>query len=384
MKKIIRIFLNICLVTTTVTNVSGCQWSCTNYYEDYNQTDISCNYIVPDINSRTTIINSDRNDNDNLKTWLEQEERKSERWLNVTKRKKQFVANLERKIKYNASPQSIQAFNKLMDNKTQPFQDFDTLNTELKTKTLSNKNTIKIDWEGILEELKIPFVKLEEIKNELLKFYNIFATVYGKNNTLKMLYRIATVPSSRQKVVAFVKPDFLYKENSFSFIQIMGVGPNVFNPRTINFQYHIGWWSNNNILQILAHEYGHVLGNFLRLDKTQRQKINSFADNDPDSWWNRPLNINQELKLFNEVKINDETDYMITSLARNTGINVDVYQKLLAYGLVRSNYGRQSHRDLFAEAFSQWLLTTETQRNIAWEKLDQFFRIELPDIINVN
>jgi len=382
LKKIIRIFLNICLVTTTVTNVSGCQWSCTNYYEDYNQTDISCNYIVPDINSRTTIINSDRNDNDNLKTWLEQEERKSERWLNVTKRKKQFVANLERKIKYNASPQSIQAFNKLMDNKTQPFQDFDTLNTELKTKTLSNKNTIKIDWEGILEELKIPFVKLEEIKNELLKFYNIFATVYGKNNTLKMLYRIATVPSSRQKVVAFVKPDFLYKENSFSFIQIMGVGPNVFNPRTINFQYHIGWWSNNNILQILAHEYGHVLGNFLRLDKTQRQKINSLADNDLNQWWNNYFNSNQHSntnKLLPQTF--DETKYLVSSLAKTTNIHQPIYQKLLAYGIIRSNYGRMSYRDLFAEAFVQWILTPNMQRNVAWEKLDYFFRIELPKLL---
>ncbi|WP_342217524.1 hypothetical protein [Spiroplasma endosymbiont of Amphimallon solstitiale] len=70
-------------------------------------------------------------------------------------------------------------------------------------------------------------------------------------------------------------------------------------------------------------------------------------------------------------EITDETNYMISSLANGTKINDPIYQKLLAYGIVRSEYGRESHLDLFAEAFDQWIDTEESQRNIAWEKLDK-------------
>ncbi|WDA54936.1 MAG: hypothetical protein PPFGHCPK_01417 (plasmid) [Spiroplasma endosymbiont of Drosophila atripex] len=63
-----------------------------------------------------------------------------------------------------------------------------------------------------------------------------------------------------------------------------------------------------------------------------------------------------------------------------TKINVPIYQKLLSYAIVRSNYGRTSINELFAEGFAQWIETPKNQCNIAWEKLDKFFRIDLPKI----
>lgn len=89
-----------------------------------------------------------------------------------------------------------------------------------------------------------------------------------------------------------------------------------------------------------------------------------MADNDPYQWWNNYFRSDYLVKNIGR-KV-DKTNYMISSLAKDTKINDPIYQKNLAYGIVRSNYGRESHPDLFAEAFDQWIDSEESQRNIAW------------------
>lgn len=82
-------------------------------------------------------------------------------------------------------------------------------------------------------------------------------------------------------------------------------------------------------MEVIAHEYGHIL-DYLISD----------------------MLLKKGLQL-------DAREYMISSLASGTKINNKSYQKLLAYGIVRSSYGRKSKKDLFAEAFGHWIITPE-------------------------
>lgn len=64
-------------------------------------------------------------------------------------------------------------------------------------------------------------------------------------------------------------------------------------------------------------------------------------------------------------------------MTNDTKITNEAYQKLLTYGIVRSWYGRESYAKLFAAAFGHCILTPEQNRDLGWEKLDKFFRIDL-------
>lgn len=57
--------------------------------------------------------------------------------------------------------------------------------------------------------------------------------------------------------------------------------------------------------------------------------------------------ISNYIDLKNESSISPEK-YMISSLANGTKINDPIYQKLLSYAIVRSNYGKTSNNELFA------------------------------------
>lgn len=100
-------------------------------------------------------------------------------------------------------------------------------------------------------------------------------------------------------------------------------------------------------LQVMVHEYGHIL-DFL---------ITKILDKQNEHFHSRK--------------------YIISSLANDTKITNKSYQKLLAYGIIKSSYGRTSNSDLFTEGFGRWLLTPEQNRDLGWKKLDKFFRVDL-------
>lgn len=189
---------------------------------------------------------------------------------------------------------------------------------------------------------------------------------------------------NKNGLFGFVKSGYVYDSQfqNYSLVQVMAINRNSLSKRTQYWQYVSGYKASKSIIRTIVHEYGPALGSFIRLNFQGKQRINSLADNDPKKLWNNYFNSSYLLKdNLEKGEITDETNYMISSLANRTKINDPIYQKLLAYGIVRSEYGRESHLDLFAEAFDQWIDTEESQRNIAWEKLDNFFRIDLPRIL---
>lgn len=383
MRKMVNVFLNYILVSTILVNVIACKWLWNYDLADYYQQDISATGIVPDIEKRTNKIMSDRLDYDgedisSLKKWYLNN---SHNWLYKTNKKLEFVKNLEAKINYQANQKVIDEFD-LLANNTNNFASFANLEKQLKDYNLGKTN-VKIDWDSIIVPLLITDVKKNKIRNKLLAFYNIFAQVYGKEIVLKILYRMAKIKESN--VLGFIKNWYFYDypHNDSSLIQVMGINPQAFSEKIQNQGYNSGLKASKSIIRTIVHEYGHALANFLCLTFQGRQKINSLADNNADAWWNNYFNLfgNLKKKLVATNKIDDETNFLISSLANGTNINELVYQKLLAYGIVRSNYGREGHRDLFAEAFDQWIDTENKQRNIAWEKLDKFFRIDLPKVL---
>ncbi len=387
MKKKILIFLNYVLVSVTIMHVIGCKWGCTNNnYDlaDKNQEDISADFIVPDLNKRTNKITSDRlnifgEDITNLKDWYV---KSSQKWFTKTSKKLKFVTNLEAKIQYQAKKEAINDFNLLATN-YHNFVNFSDLQNQL-NKTYLGKVYAKVDWSGLINSLSITNDEKNEIKNKLVRFYNIFVQIYGKENVLKLLYQMAK--TYKKDLFGFIRSGYAHDSKfNYSLVQVMAINPNSLRTITQNRQYYAGDKASKSIIRTIVHEYGHALGSFIRLNLPQRKNINSLADNDPNQWWNNYFISSYLLKTNQKKeKINDETNYMISSLAKGTNINVPIYQKLFAYGIVRSDYGRQSHFDLFAEAFDQWIETEADQRNVAWEKLDKFFRIDLPKVLANN
>lgn len=392
MKKKIKFFLNYILVSATIINVSACRWGCANNnydWSDETEQDISGNYIVPDINNRTSKIISDRLnffgiDTSNVKNWYL---RNSENWFNKSNKKWEFINNLEEKIQYKANEKSIKEFNDLEKNKD-IFNDFNNLQTQLNDTYLNTTKKVNINFEDLFQKINILTKYKNEIKNEILKFYNIFSKLYGKNNVLKLVYKIdydklldKNHIAAQTKGLKFWKfePNYGYYLNCIQMISLSNV---VFSNQTAINNYILGFWSSKNIVHSLVHEYGHALSNFLSLDLKGRQNINYFVDNQDtfqlDTYFYKSLQISQN---NSSQQLNSPEKYMISSLANGTKINDPIYQKLLSYAIVRSNYGRTSINELFAEGFAQWIETPENQRNIAWEKLDKFFRIDLPKIL---
>ncbi|CAB1055252.1 hypothetical protein [Spiroplasma endosymbiont of Danaus chrysippus] len=392
MKKKIRFFLNYILVSATIINVSACKWGCTNNdydWSDETEQDISGDYIVPDINKRTRKIISDRLnffgiDTSNVKNWYLTS---SENWFNKSNKKWKFINNLEEKIKYKANEKSINDFDDLENNKDS-FNDFNDLQTQINDTYLNTTKKVNINFEDLFQKINILTKYKNEIKNEILKFYNIFSKLYGKNNVLKLVYKIdydqlldKNYIAAQTKDLKFWKfePNYGYYLNCTQMISLSNV---VFSNETAIKNYIFGFWSSKNIVHSLVHEYGHALSNFLSLDLKGRQNINYFVDNQDtfqlDTYFCKSLQI--PLNKSSQ-QLNSPEKYMISSLANGTKINAPIYQKLLSYAIVRSNYGRTSINELFAEGFAQWIETPENQRNIAWEKLDKFFRIDLPKIL---
>lgn len=374
MKKLIKL-INIILINLSSISIIGC----TNYIyvdkDDFYEKDISCNYILPNLNIRTSKIVNDRKNIDNLKKWIENQGLKQS-WLNITNKKKKFAENLEEKIELKASQKSINEFN-LLEKNNSIFTNFDNLQYQLNNTNLG-KTYVKIDWKSIINSISKYDVIRNNYKKELLRFYNIFAQVYGKNNILKILYKI-----QKKNFIGGIMAQTIGKNdcsnNVCSYIQVVGLDDPVFNNFLIENNYNSGWFSSKNIIESIVHEYGHVLANYICLNLEEKQNINSVADDDPNKWWNNYFTKSSNILKNNyNQQINNPGKYMISSLANDTKINDPIYQKILAYGIVRSNYGRTSINELFAEGFAQWLLTPTNQRNVAWEKLDIFFRIDLP------
>lgn len=384
MRKIIRFFLNYVLVSATIINISACKWGCTSGYDlaDENQRDISGNYLVPDMNKRTKQVISDRlngryEDVASLKTWYLQSPKNR---FNKTSKKLEFINNLEEKIKYKARQESINDFNVLANNNTN-FRNFSDLQNQLNNTNLGKIN-VNINWDSLINSLPISNDDKNEIKNKLVRFYNIFAQVYRKENILKLLYRMSE--THEDDSLGFIKYQYSWdsKFDNYSVVQVMAINPISLDFKIQKRQYLAGAKASKSIIRTVVHEYGHALGTFIRLNAQQKQNINSLADADPDEWWNNYFKSSFLLKNnIEKVKINDETNYMISLLANETKINDATYQKILAFAIVRSEYGRDSHPDLFAEAFDQWIDTEEDQRNLAWEKLDKFFRIDLLKVL---
>lgn len=271
-----------------------------------------------------------------------------------------FINELNQKIKYKASKESINTFKKLEDNNDN-FKNFEDLNRQFNDHhflfngkinfqqfittisdywTHKNKNNwVYKNGEYINEIIIDVNCKTNELKKEMCRFYNIFAQVYGKNNVFKMLEKIEFDRQLYEKtggVVGQAHPGSC--DNDMCTTKI------VLDTDNFKDDWKFG-------MEVIAHEYGHIL-DYLISD----------------------MLLKKGLQL-------DAREYMISSLASGTKINNKSYQKLLAYGIVRSSYGRKSKKDLFAEAFGRWIITPEKNRDLGWEKLDKFFRIDLPKIL---
>lgn len=272
-----------------------------------------------------------------------------------------FINKLNYKVKYKANKESVNSFKEIEKNNDNfdnfenldkqfndyhflfngkiNFQQFISIINDYWTKQNNHKNSFFKNETRIKETAINVNFKINKIKQEMCRFYNILAQVYGNNNVFKMLQKIEFDQQLKEK-----NNDVVGRSYAGSCDNDMCTYKIVLD--TDNFKDN---WKYG--MEVMAHEYGHILDYFI-------------SD-----------------ILFKKGLTFDVRKYMISSLANETKINNKAYQKLLTYGIVRSWYGRISKNDLFAEAFGRWIMTPEINRDLGWEKLDKFFRIDLPKIL---
>lgn len=241
-----------------------------------------------------------------------------------------FIYDLENKLEYKASFSSLSDFKKI-ENNINFFKNFNELDHEFYKKKLSDPNNNNNNWKEILKGLYTNNIHFQEkLKIQLLRFYNIMSKIYGKERTLN--------------VVKIIELSYEDEEDSIGCSHFPGNDSNWTKKVTLFYKNMKKF--NNDVDQVMwtiVHEYGHMLDFIITKN------------------WDK-----------------SEANEMIDLFAEPLGISNNEYKKLLAYGIVRSNYGRTSLNELFAEAFAQWIITPEKNRDLAWEKLDNFFRIYLP------
>lgn len=299
-----------------------------------------------------------------------------------------LVKKYEDQIHQVASKESINEFNKLYDsNKNQAiWNNYDNLQYDL-THTKVGRKNIDVNWVAMYKKAGLNNQQLQLAEQQQLRFYNIFAKVFGKSNVMKLIQKVMPVAVT-DNTVAWT----LFNPNIDS--QCMEYGPDFVNINLIDQQYQAGFWSSDQIISVTTHEYGHALSNFIGLSAAERKTFNTnwnwSIDNDDNSSVTTSF-LNKRIINNASKQINDRAWYLINYLASQSKLS-NIKQKILfALITVNSNYGRSAWTngkyninlddEFFAESFAKWILTPQNQRDWGWELENSFFLHYLPAVL---
>lgn len=324
----------------------------------------------------------------------------------LTNYDKSFIKNCTEQIYYEASLQSQQSFDNIykLNNNVDIDAKFNSLkqkfaNTMLAREWLYPNSTIAplyvdIDWNVLLNSYDIN--QQQEFKSELISFFEIFFRRYAEKNVLKLLFALV------KKTNGIINTDGRINKN---IVAVTSYRPEydyqymAFNDKSFDkqIQYDDGFWSSKNLTTSLVHEYGHALENFFDNYRSERSNFNNFSfkseleiknilknDLNLENWTSKYLNVPKTMNQSSDMLYSSNTPItastlMIDFLANEVGVKEKQQKYLLAWSIITSGYGRKGgKRELFAEAFSQWLGTPAKRRGLNWELLNEFFLNYLP------
>ncbi|WP_368486514.1 hypothetical protein [Spiroplasma sp. DGKH1] len=310
----------------------------------------------------------------------------------LTTADQQFVNACESNMLYQASPDSINRFHQLTT--TSFYGDIPTLANAIHPLNAP----YSLDFQGLIDNatnlagLKLTSQEKEEFANQILTFFNIITKVYGQNVINKLLYELMSGTTMSNPNVVAATGFALWQMGG---IQGMMLGPQSASLKLAQQQYDIGYWSNQSIAGTLVHEMGHTISQYAGLAPPSRYYLNNFDPNiiDPqtvphleDIVYQNPSDGNP--MLFYKFRPGDA---LVEYLGAKVGISDDypVQQKLAAWSFIQSGYGRGGNQDggneeLFAEGFSQWLLTPDYLKGLNWEALNEFYTSHLLDVYQMN
>lgn len=314
---------------------------------------------------------------------------------NLTKFDVRFLKNCENVLSRNASFTSTLQFNK---NQTEDptFKSFADLEKQLKNKELHKIKSIKVDveWEDLFKGLQQQDKK--NLQEELLKFYNVIDHLYRKKDdapnidVLQFLFTIIRANNIGNSVIAVTIA------NTDEMWQYIVLSDQFSSYTEIQIGFESGFWSTDNIATVIVHEYGHALENILNspLDTRVLFNMNKYPCQDQllttaTIKWKyyqaacgtkkNSLFLPKKQSFVMDNRIKSASDWLVEWLAEQIGITEIMQKRLFAWSVVCSNYARtSSFRELFAEAFAQWLLTKPSERTVRWELLNKFFSEQLP------
>ncbi|AHF60614.1 hypothetical protein P344_00950 [Spiroplasma mirum ATCC 29335] len=231
------------------------------------------------------------------------------------------------------------------------------------------KNNYVLDFTSLVNSTtgdKVSFA------NNILDFFNKLNNLYGNKMLKSILYNLEEGSMVNNQVVAVTR---FGGWNSYGVYQCMVLGPQAADVNLVRQQYDIGYWPTKIDINILVHEMGHAVSNYLWTYASDRQYFNKNLDG---------ISTCQSLKYNNPTRVRfynkSPNDYLVHYLGQRAGIGngYPLQQKLAAWSFVQSGYGREGsdiggNGELFAEAFAQWLLTPDSQKGLNWQVLNDFY-----------
>lgn len=299
-----------------------------------------------------------------------------------------FILKYETEIAKKASTASINEFNELYDNNNKSnvlWTNFNALQNEL-LNTKMGTFTSKDNWDKLFKQEGVSSNIKNLAENNLLRLYNIIGQLYSRKVVTKLIQSITKV-SANDNVIAWTNYNSHYNNLR------MGFDSDCFNSSFIDQEYQEGWWASDDITSVITHEFGHALDTYLTLDDKSRTTINddwTVNSNDECVLASSVVLQHNSLSLKHHDPIFDCTKYFMNYLNQKGNIapNNKIETILFPLIVVRSNFGRGywinldstniSKDELFAEAFNEWILTPQSQRNWNWELLNDFFMDYIP------
>lgn len=354
------------------------------------------------INTLSEIISASRQRDDDEK----------EIFRDITRFDAEFIKNCESENYYKASSESQREFEDIYardindGNIADKFQELKRkfARTELYPNWKYPDGTIKplyvdINWETIFFLFSgngLNNISEKELQKQILSFFNIFFHFYGEKNVLKLLFTLTTISSNIGSTVA-VTSTWLDIQLAF-----MSFGQKIVD---INYEYRRGFWSSNKASTVLVHEYAHALDFFLQNSKKNWNQYNSFSrfsipsqlnsvknrlskEKSLEEWNTKYIGSEDEeptsnLRSYKELGV-DSSRLLIDFFADEAKVENPQQKYLLAWSIVNSNYGRIGGKsELFAEAFSQWIVFPRKEKTRNWELLHKFFSKYLPNKANI-
>ncbi|WP_342190130.1 hypothetical protein [Spiroplasma endosymbiont of Dilophus febrilis] len=310
--------------------------------------------------------------------------------------------------------------------KRHAFNDFASLRNAIDNTILRDNQKVLFDWDTILNKLEKENYLGTDYKTQIVNLFSYLSNYYNKENILRWVLSASISEEASEEIFRGITVYEFYKN-----LQYVAFSEKAFDQKELTNNYKKdGYTSNDSLVYVFIHEYGHVFDIALTF---QPFNLNSGVLPDEKVWngkipyleyWyeNYNSNINNdtfinkmadrtaikpsdELIRFLGIKLGyDSSDFDSYSVDNDRKETKSwIASNMLGYIMSSSNYARQgfktgykdkegnehqgtirfgARQELFAELFTKWMLEPiySERLSVSWNLLNEFFTDYLPNL----